>query len=231
VKQLLPVLVLMPLLAPLAPLAPPAVAAEPIGRLFYTPDQRSSLDVARGKRGRNAVATEKVEEPAPPTPEVVTYVGMVRRSDGQTTVWLNNKAVTGKESPNAKMVGKIRPDGTVTLQSPQTGRNVDLRVGQRAELLSGRVEEGYRAAPARKPEPKGDLGGAKPAPETTAAAEAERKKEERERQESLDDAIRAMREATTSASAPLPPYVPAPLQETGTPPLRPPAPAQLPTGK
>ena len=67
-------------------LAPPAIAAEPIGRLFYTPDQRVTLDTARSKRGRNAVDTEKVEEPAPPTPEVVTYGGMVRRSDGQTTV-------------------------------------------------------------------------------------------------------------------------------------------------
>ena len=74
---------------------------------------------------------------------------MVRRSDGKTTVWLNNRAVTEKESAGATMVGKVRPDGTVTLQSAQTGRNVPLRVGQRAELLSGRVEEGYRRVGAK----------------------------------------------------------------------------------
>jgi hypothetical protein len=212
-------------------LAPPAVAAEPLGRLFYTPDQRSSLDTARSKRARTALATEKEEPPAPPSPEVVTYGGMVRRSDGKTTVWLNNHAVGEKEAAS-RLVGKVRPDGSVTLQSPQTGKNVELRVGQRAELLSGRVEEVYRQAPARKPE----LTPAEPAakPEGAAATEAERRKEERERQENMDDALRALRDAAQARSAetaaPTPPAFP-PLREVGTPPLRPPAPAQLPAGK
>ena len=214
-------------------LAPPAVAAEPVGRLFYTPDQRATLDTARSKRARNVGATEKEEPPPrPPSPEVVTYGGMVRRSDGKTTVWLNNHAVGEKEAAS-RLVGKVRPDGSVTLQSPQTGKNVELRVGQRAELLSGRVEEGYRHAPAQKAEVKqpDPAGGAKPPVEGTAPAEAERKKEAREQKESLDEAVQALREAAKSAAAPPPPYVPPPLQETGTPPLRPAAPAQLPAGK
>src|SRR6185295_17512420 len=96
--------------------------------------------------------------PPPPAPEIVNYGGMVRRSDGKTTVWLNSRAVTGKDSPGANMLGKVRPDGTVTLQSPQSGRNVDLRVGQRADLLTGRVDEGYRRI-APKPEEKADSAG------------------------------------------------------------------------
>jgi hypothetical protein len=176
------------------------------------------------------VATEKEEPPPPPpSPEVVTYGGMVRRSDGKTTVWLNNHAVGDKEAAS-RIVGKVRPDGSVTLQSPQTGKNVELRVGQRAELLSGRVEEGYRHAPAPKPEVKqpDPAAAAKPPADTTAAAEAERKKEAREQKESLDEAVQALRDAAKSAGTPPPPYVPPPLQETGTPPLRPapPAPSQ-----
>jgi hypothetical protein len=212
--------------------AAPAGAAEPIGRLFYTPDQRTSLDGARSKRARNAVATEKEESPPPPpSPEVVTYGGMVRRSDGKTTVWLNNHAVGEKET-GSRIVGKVRPDGSVTLQSPHTGKNVELRVGQRAELLSGRVEEGYRHAPAQKPEVKpADPAAAKAV--GTATAEAERKKEDRERQENLDDAVRALKDAAQARAAatatPQPAPVPAPLQQSGTPPaMVVPAPGQLP---
>jgi len=200
---------LAPIALLLLPLAAPAPAAEPIGRLFYTPDQRASLDIARGKRGRTVVATDKTEEAPPPVPtsEVVTYGGMVRRSDGKTTVWLNNRAVTGKASPDAGMIGSIRPDGTVTVQSPQTGRRVELRVGQRAELLSGRIEEGYRQAPASKPEEKSD---AAPANSAKEAAAEERRKLERERQENLDDAYRAMRDAAQARAAEPAPQASAP---------------------
>lgn len=215
---------LLPIAFILMLLAPPAVAAEPIGRLFYTPEQRASLDVVRSKRVRTGVAAEKADEapPPPPAPEVITYGGIVRRSDGKTTVWINNRAVTEKDAANAGIAGKLAPDGTVRLHSAQTGRSVDIRVGQRAELLSGRVEEGYRRAPAPKPEDKGDSAGTKPAPETAAAAETERRREERERQENLDDAIRAMRDAAQARSAGTAPQepVPAPLQQPGASPMQ-----------
>ena len=201
--------------------APPARAAEPIGRLFYTPDQRGQLDAARAKRARTG--TDKAEDAPPPpsTPEVVTYGGIVRRSDGKTTVWLNNRAVTERESAGARMVGRVRSDGTVVLQSAQTGRNVPLRVGQRADLLSGRVDEGYRRARPAKPdrpdERAGDTAATKPAPETTAAAEADRRRDERERQENVDDAFRAMRDAAQSRSTATPPPPPAPGMAQTTP--------------
>src|SRR4029077_3427877 len=123
----------------------------------------------------------------------------------------------------ANMIGKIRPDGTVTLQSSQTGRQVDLRVGQRADLLSGRIEEGYRRI-APKREEKADGAGSKPAPESAATAEADRRqRDERERQENLDDAVRALRDAAqarAAASAPQEPGGPAPVPG----PMQPPAP-------
>jgi len=201
---------LLPFVLLLVAAAPPTRAAERMERLFYTADQRAQLDVARNKRARN-VPGEKADDapPPPPMPEVVTYGGMVRRSDGKTTVWLNNRAVTEKESANAKMVGRVRPDGTVVLQSGQTGRNVPLRVGQRADLLSGRVDEGYRRVPP-KPEERVDKVGSKPALEAAPSTESEGRRAERERQENLDDAVRAMRAAAQARSA-----APAPQQAGG----------------
>ena len=86
---------LLALACTLASSAPPAVAAEPLGRLFFTPAQRASLDTARAQKTRSTVGTEEgvtEKPPPPPQPEHVTYGGLVRRSDGKTTVWLNDRA-------------------------------------------------------------------------------------------------------------------------------------------
>jgi hypothetical protein len=179
----------------------PAPAQERLGRLFFTPAQRASLDVARSQRARTALATEKTEQDAAPVPQTITYSGVLRRSDGKTTVWINNQPVNDRESAGAAaIVGRVRPDGSVTLQVPQSGRSVVLKPGQSVELLSGAVEEGYSRrleAPRPKPaaKPAADARSAKPAvPDSTA----QREREERESQR-LEDAI--SRALTETASA------------------------------
>jgi hypothetical protein len=131
-------------------LALPAAAADPpLGRLFFTPSQRASLDVARKQRTRAAVATERTEEDVQPVPQTITYGGMVRRSDGRTTVWLNDRAIDDpKAASGPTIIRRVRPDGAVTLEVPQSSRRVDLKVGQSVEVLSGSVGEGYQQQPA-----------------------------------------------------------------------------------
>lgn len=156
-------------------IAAEAPAAEPLGRLFFTPAQRSSLDVARSQRTRTTVATEKTDEEVAPAPEVISYGGMVRRSDGQTTVWINNRAVKENEAVGGTpMVSQVRPDGAVSLQVPQSGRSVDLKVGQSVELLSGSIEEGYARRTTPKPE-------SKPAPKSAKGAAPGKAREEAEK--------------------------------------------------
>jgi hypothetical protein len=131
-----------------AALALPAVpGAEPLGRLFYTPGQRAQLDTARSQRSRApAVAAE--QEPAAAVPELLTYDGMVRRSDGKTTVWINNRPIhDGRPATIVPFTSKLRPDGSVKLGVTQTDQSVDLRVGQSAELMSGTITESYSRAP------------------------------------------------------------------------------------
>lgn len=143
----------------------PAFAAEPLGRFFFTPAQRAQLDTARTQKNRAALSGGKSEDAAP-APEVLTYGGAVRRSDGKSTVWLNNHAINDRAATGGVVVGRVRPNGTVTLQVPQTDRNVDLKVGQSVEILSGTIEEPYsRRITAPKPAPK-------PAPPEAASPEA-----------------------------------------------------------
>src|SRR5690606_8873493 len=127
----------------------PAPAQDAIGRLFYTPVQRATLDTARRQRARAALA-EDAEQSAP-APQTITYSGVVRRSDGRNTVFLNNRAVPERElNSGAAVVGSVLNDGAIILQAPQSGRVATLKPGQRIELLSGAIEEAYSRSPTAK---------------------------------------------------------------------------------
>ena len=145
-------------------------AAEPLGRLFFTPAQRAQLDVARSQKSRATLASD--QEEAAPVPEVVTYGGIVRRNDGKTTVWINNRPVNdGKAADGMPVASRVRPDGSVNLAVPQTSRSVNLKVGQSVEIVSGTIEEPYaRPRVAAKPVPKQATAGSSAAtkPETVS---------------------------------------------------------------
>jgi hypothetical protein len=123
--------------------AGPAASAQPVGRLFFTPTERAQLDNARAQKRapQQPAATAQPVETRPET-QVITYNGIVRRSDGKSILWLNNKPADEKEALSGLAVtGRVRPDGRVTLQVPGSGSSVELKVGQRAELQTGKVSE------------------------------------------------------------------------------------------
>jgi hypothetical protein len=142
---------------------PAAHAAELSGRLFYTPEQRAQLDQLRTQK---AVASQVRDEPIP---ETVTYNGIIRRSDGKTTIWMNNQPMSAAELRSGQAItGSVSRDGRILLQNPQAGvgGRVELKVGQSATLLSGKVDESFSQQ--RPPAPQKS----KPVAETKAAPEA-----------------------------------------------------------
>lgn len=141
-----------------------APAAEPLGRLFFTPEQRAQLDTLRRQRAHRP-AIEAIRQEAPPA-AVVTYSGLVRRSDGRSTVWVNNRPVHDHASADADMPrARVDEDGAASITLPQQQGSVRLKVGQTAELTSGRITESYTrrqprlpaAAPAPTPAPEPGL--------------------------------------------------------------------------
>jgi len=107
--------------------------AEPLGRLFHTPEQRALLDTARKTMPMNVGG----EEQAPSAPDF-TLKGVVTRSDGKRSVWLNDRL-----EHSAGRAGTQVP-----VQLP--GGEVKLKVGQSIDPATGRVTESYRRPP---PEP------------------------------------------------------------------------------
>lgn len=159
--------VVLIVLAGLQGMAGPSCAAEPLGRLFFTPVQRAQLDTARSQKSR---ATLPSNEEAAPLPETITYSGMVRRNDGKSTIWLNNRAINDRQpTEGVPAVGRVRPDGRIVLDAPQGGSKTELKVGQSLEIVSGTIEEPYaRRATAPKPASSESAAG-RPAPGTPPA--------------------------------------------------------------
>jgi hypothetical protein len=147
-----------------------AGAAELEGRLFFRMDERALLDDARRRPERLPPPPPEpglapvAPAPAPPPPPV-TLNGIVRRSDGTSTVWLNGRPASGRQTSNGLEVlppGPPNPTGRVTVRVPESGRRVDLGVGQQIDVTSGEVSERFRMRQPAAEEPAQDV--AKPAP-------------------------------------------------------------------
>ncbi|MDZ7595212.1 MAG: hypothetical protein U0932_11230 [Thiobacillus sp.] len=85
-----------------------SLAADP-GRLFYTPDQRAQLEAARARN------VTQVRPAAPDTgaPPPVRYDGVVIRSDGKTTRWVDGQPQLDASGVTGLKPGQIRADGRV----------------------------------------------------------------------------------------------------------------------
>lgn len=112
--------------------------ADSLGRLFFSPEQRLLLDSARRQKVK---IEEKSEEQAP---EIVSLNGVVKRSDGHTTVWLNNRAVSDRHAPGGVTItSQGSASDPVTFTMPQSERAVRLRVGQNLNVSTGQVVEPF----------------------------------------------------------------------------------------
>jgi len=106
--------------------APAAAAAEELGRLFFTPQQRQDLDRRR--------ATNRAEEEAPQIKEgPLTLEGRVQRSSGKTTTWING--VPQFDSHPG------RDPARITVVPNEGDPGVSLKIGQVYERASGTVRD------------------------------------------------------------------------------------------
>lgn len=119
------------------------LAEDHLGRLFFTPAQRVELDRERAAAATNASRPVAVQtQPKAPPPKMVTLNGIVRRSDGETTVWVNNKPLHERFGDAEINAGSIAREG-VGINLPASGKQVRLKVGQTVDATSGRVAESY----------------------------------------------------------------------------------------
>lgn len=126
-------------IASLLGLAAP-VGAEPLGRLFFSPDERAMLDQQRQKGGGDLPSI--LDTPT----EHITLNGLVRRSSGKTTVWINRLPQHENENPQGVVIRQektAKPSAVLLLPS---GKQVQLKAGQTLDIARDKVREGYEDA-------------------------------------------------------------------------------------
>lgn len=88
--------------------------AEPveIGRLFYTPAQRAQLETARARNITQRIQSNNPSE-SDRVPAPQRFDGVIIRSDGKTTRWIDGKPEVGPSSVQGLKPGQIRANGKV----------------------------------------------------------------------------------------------------------------------
>jgi citrate lyase beta subunit len=84
-----------------------ASLAADLGRLFYTPTQRAQLEAARARNVTQA------RPAAAATAHPQRFDGVVIRSDGASTSWINGRPQTGVSGAAGLKPGQVRSAGKV----------------------------------------------------------------------------------------------------------------------
>lgn len=129
------------------PAAFPAAAEESLGRLFFSPEKRQALD-----RQRMLNIQERQQIPEEPT---LTLNGMVRRSSGKHTAWINNVPVQEDDRQSGITVTPSqRHQAQVIVQSAELpagnvriGDTVNRNTGETSDLLGEGTIRIHRAPP------------------------------------------------------------------------------------
>src|SRR4051812_6559397 len=112
-----------------------AWATEPLGRLFFTPAQRHIFD-----SGKQLPSSRKA---APPGPQTAKLNGVVTRSDGENTVWINGHTI-GQKDPPIKATASPTDPAVARVQLPDGKNEVKLKVGQRYVRSTAKIVESYQ---------------------------------------------------------------------------------------
>ncbi len=118
-----------------------AAAEDDFGRLFSSAAERKKLDILRKNQKLIDATPQKNMSFAPAVDELpapIALQGYVKRSDGATTLWINNKTVQENSIQDDVEIGRLnKQNGSIknsadslNVRIPATGKNVRLKAGQ-----------------------------------------------------------------------------------------------------
>lgn len=102
--------------------------AQELGRLFFTPNERSALDARRKARVPDKPAAAAVVSPT------MRLDGYVKRSGGRSTVWVNGETADEAQLPTDA-------DPRVTVNIGERGARARLKPGETLDRGNGEVRD------------------------------------------------------------------------------------------
>jgi hypothetical protein len=120
----------------------PAPAAEPLSRLFITPEVRARLEARRqSKVPETAVSQTEVPEVEEPVASFLTVQGVVVRSGGRRTVFINGVPYTGQGAPKGTELAPGNLPAEVAIVPTEGAAAVQVKVGQSLDKNSLAIDD------------------------------------------------------------------------------------------
>jgi hypothetical protein len=134
-------------------LYPSSLVAEPLGRLFFTEEERVILERMRWAspdeislmQEKQGVLSEKPAQPEKPA--FVTLSGVMTRSNGRQTVWLNGVSYDRSQLPENVRVREPFTAGQIELRVEEKRKTYSLRPGQTLDIEKGLIREAHQRVP------------------------------------------------------------------------------------
>ena len=107
-------------------------ASDDLGRLFFTPERRAVLERARQSNIR--------EQPQVAEDNLLSINGLVRRSSGKRTVWVNGTPINENSVTPLRGLGapaRIRRRGDPAAPPIPVGTTLNRNTGERRDALNG----------------------------------------------------------------------------------------------
>lgn len=123
-----------------------AAHAEEVGRFFFTPQERQALDARHSGAPAPSADTSSAATPASDLGPDISVQGIVKRSSGKFTAWVNGTAYDEKSASHLlRSPGK---SSAVIITAPEAKHSLTLKAGQSGSLSSGAITDAYQAPPA-----------------------------------------------------------------------------------
>ena len=138
-----------------------SLQAQSLGRLFSSPEERFQLDeirpgvrvrqsVGRGDDGSGRGFRRSIELQ-------LTINGLVVRSSGTNSTWVNGSRVSRGESTREGIKVRDEAGGEVRITLPSGIDTVNLKPGQKIDVASGVILDAYESGPEAEAESAFDL--------------------------------------------------------------------------
>ncbi|WP_069471023.1 hypothetical protein [Candidatus Marithrix sp. Canyon 246] len=85
---------------------------------------------------------KKIEIPKPKLPRYISFEGLMTRSDGTTTIWINGTNDLYREGFTIE-IDKIKPDYSIPIILNYTKQRIILKPGQNYDTLERKIKESY----------------------------------------------------------------------------------------
>jgi len=124
--------VAQPVVQPATAAPAASAAASPLGRLFFTPDERRRIDAGAPDvpaSRRDAGSGSRGGDPGPSPASPLRVDGVVRRADGGTAVWVDGRPLEAHAGRDGLQVGVGRDPSRVRVRRPG-GAPTELRAGE-----------------------------------------------------------------------------------------------------